>query len=321
MLAPERLTAYEVGWSGALTDWLGATAAWYRNDTRGSIDFTDETFWSGADPPAGWIEAATESSQFIAEVGAALPPGTLPPAVEAVGRSPGALIELLAALADVQLPRTLTYVNRELIRNTGVELGLNARRGRYRGYLNYSWQAEPVTEGYSADDIEEIAIPAAHRVNAGIDANFDPVEIGASVNYSDRALFTDVLWFIGWTEPYTMVNASMTLNLMEGRIRPSLRVVNLLNQEIQQHIFGRYPEAPGHRPDPLPVLTRGAARRPRSRPASRAGRRGRNHERPLLSYRSSVSGEALRKRSNQATYRSYRSFWKLGNRMPWLCPG
>ena len=238
VLEPERLTAYEVGWSGALTDWLGASAAWYRNDSRGSIDFTDDTFWSGMDAPPGWREVATETSTFVAGLAEALPEGALPPAVEAVGENPGALIDLLAVLADVRLPKSLTYVNRELVRNTGVEVGLNARRGRYSGYLNYSWQAAPVTEGYEADDIEEIAIPAAHRVNAGLAANFDPVEIGASVNYSDRALFTDVLWFIGWTEPYTMVNTSVSLDLFDGHLRPSIRVVNLLNQDIQQHIFG-----------------------------------------------------------------------------------
>ena len=238
ILEPERLTAYEIGWSGAITDWLGASAAWYRNDRRGGIDFTDDTFWSGADPPEGWREAASEVSEFVATLGAVLPPGTLPPAVEAVGQDPAYLIDLLAVLADTYLPQSLTYVNRDLIRQSGIEVGLNARRGRYSGYLNYSWQAAPEVEGFEADDIEEIGSAPPHRINAGLTADFDPVEIGASVNYSDRAEFTDVLWFIGWTEPYTMVNGSISLNLSEGRIRPSLRVVNLLNQNIQQHIFG-----------------------------------------------------------------------------------
>ena len=61
-LLQESLTAYEVGWSGALGDWIGATVSVYLNDMRNSIDFTDDTFWSGENPPAGWNDASPKSS-------------------------------------------------------------------------------------------------------------------------------------------------------------------------------------------------------------------------------------------------------------------
>ena len=239
-LVEESLTAYEVGWSGALNDWVGASAAFYVNDMRNSIDFTDHTFWSGADPPAGWNEAFAEVAGFIGELGGALPPGTLPPSIAAIADSPGYLIDALVGLAGVQLPSSFTYINRTAARNSGLELGLTGRRGDYGGFLNYSFQAEPVVEGFGEEDADEISIPAAHRVNAGLDAELGAFDIGLSLNYTGQAYWTDVLTaeYHGWTDAFTMVNATVAVNLMEGRFQPSLRVINLLNQEIQNHIFG-----------------------------------------------------------------------------------
>ena len=239
-LVQESLTAYEVGWSGALNDWIGASAAFYVNDMRDSIDFTDHTFWSGANPPAGWNEAFSEVAQFIGRLGAVLPPGTLPPAIAAIAQNPAYLIDALGPLAGVQLPATFTYINRTSARNSGVELGLSGRRGNVGGFLNYSWQAEPVVEGFGEEDADEISIPAAHRINVGLDAGVGAFDIGLALNYTDRAYWTDVLTaeYHGWTEAFTMVNATLAVNLMEGRFQPSIRMINLLNREIQNHVFG-----------------------------------------------------------------------------------
>ena len=144
-------------------------------------------------------------------------------------------------LADVQLPEVFTYVNRDSITNRGFELGLHFRLGPgLGGYANYSWQDDPQVTGFARDEISEVSVPAAHRLNAGLDAELGLVQLGASVNYSDRARWTDVLTadYHGWTEPYTMVNATLGVNLLEGRLKPAIRIINLLNQEIQQHIFG-----------------------------------------------------------------------------------
>ena len=239
-LLQETLTAYEVGWSGALNDWIGASAAVYLNDKRDSIDFTDHTFWSGQNPPPGWNEAFAEVGDFIGRLGAVLPPGTLPPEIGAVAVNPAFLIDALGALAGAQLPASFSYVNRISVRESGMELGLTGRRGNFGGFVNYSWQAEPVVDGFGEEDADEISIPAAHRINAGLDAGFGAVDLGLSLNYTDRAYWTDVLTaeYHGWTEAFTMVNATLAVNLMEGRFQPSVRVINLLNQEIQNHIFG-----------------------------------------------------------------------------------
>ena len=66
-LVPERLTAYEVGWSGEISDEIGATAAFYINRTRDAIDFTDTEFWSGANPPPGWNEAFHANEPVLQE--------------------------------------------------------------------------------------------------------------------------------------------------------------------------------------------------------------------------------------------------------------
>ena len=207
---------------------------------RDSIDFTDDRFWSSANPPAGWNEAFAEVGAFIGALDGVLPPGTLPPSIAAIGSDPAYLIDALGVLADVQLPSTFTYVNRISVRNSGMELGLNGRRGTTGFFLNYSWQAEPVVEGFGEDDADEISIPATHRVNAGLDAEFGALDVGVSVNYTSRAYWTDVLTaeYHGWTDAFTMVNATLAMDLMDGRLQPSVRVINLLNQEIQNHIFG-----------------------------------------------------------------------------------
>ena len=95
-------------------------------------------------------------------------------------------------------------------------------------------------EGFGEEDADEISIPAAHRINAGLDAAFGALDLGLSLNYTDRAYWTDVLTaeYHGWTGSFTMVNANLAVNLMEGRFQPSVRVINLLNQEIQNHVFG-----------------------------------------------------------------------------------
>ena len=239
-LLQESLTAYEVGWSGALNDWIGASAAFYVNDMRDSMDFTDHTFWSGENPPPGWNEAFAEVAGFIGALADVLPPGTLPPAIEAIAVQPGYLIDALVGLAGVQLPSSFTYINRTSARNSGIEFGLVGRRGNFGGFLNYSWQAQPVVEGFGEEDADEIGTPPAHRINAGVDAEIGAFDLGLSVNYTDRAYWTDVLTaeYHGWTEPFTLVNATLAMDLMEGRFQPSIRVINLLNQEIQNHIFG-----------------------------------------------------------------------------------
>ena len=236
-LLAERLFAYEAGWAGALNDWIGASASVYVNERRDVIDSTVTGLWSTANPPPGWNRAFAGVQQFIAGYARRLPPGTLPRPVAAIAENPAVLVDILGATTGLELPSSLGWVNRESIRDSGFEVGLNGRRGGVGGYVNYSWQSEPEAKGF---DGEPISIPAAHRLNAGFDATSGPWTVAASLNYSDRSYWADVLneRFHGWTEAFTMVNASVRVRLFDGRIQPSVQVLNVLNQEIQNHIFG-----------------------------------------------------------------------------------
>ena len=42
----------------------------------------------------------------------------------------------------------------------------------------------------------------------------------------------------GFTDAYTMVNASVGVKWVNGRITTLAKVTNLLDQKIQQHVFG-----------------------------------------------------------------------------------
>jgi hypothetical protein len=61
-----------------------------------------------------------------------------------------------------------------------------------------------------------------------------------SLSRSSEAFWQDVLdsRFHGFTEPYTMVNLTVGRTFQQGRYTGTLKIVNLANQDVQQHIFG-----------------------------------------------------------------------------------
>lgn len=44
--------------------------------------------------------------------------------------------------------------------------------------------------------------------------------------------------YAGTTDPFTLVNFTFGLKWMNDRLVTSAKVMNLLNQEVQQHVFG-----------------------------------------------------------------------------------
>ena len=61
-----------------------------------------------------------------------------------------------------------------------------------------------------------------------------------SVSFSDQAYWQDVLdaRFAGTTDAYTLVNGSLGLKWLGGRVVTSIKGTNLANQEVMQHVFG-----------------------------------------------------------------------------------
>ena len=214
-LVVESLTAYEVSYTGVLPRGTTLGGSFYLNQRDDSISFTPlpPSFdpYTAANPPPGW---------------------PLPPVI-------------LAQLAQfgTLLPRTaFTYLNLGPTRQTGLELWLDQRFSRELGAsVNYSWQSEPEI----LDDPDpflptELNLPPTHRFNAEVNWNGSRLLGSASVNAATRAFWSDVLTagFHGYTEGYATVNASFGVKWQDGAITTTVKVSNLFNQTVQQHIFG-----------------------------------------------------------------------------------
>ena len=214
-LTEESLTAYEVAYTGTFASRTTVGLSFYVNDLNNSINFVQLPAsldpYTAANPPPGWV---------------------LPPSILAVMAQHG-----------IFLPRTaFTYLNLGPLRQKGVELSLDHRINRnLTTFANYSWQGLPeILDDPKPYPTQELAYPPKNRVNAGF--NFDGARMlgSASVNYSDKSFWSDVLTsaFHGYTAAYTMVNGSVGAKWRKGRVTTMVKVTNLFNQDIQQHIFG-----------------------------------------------------------------------------------
>ncbi|MDQ3346520.1 MAG: TonB-dependent receptor [Acidobacteriota bacterium] len=204
------LDAYELGYTGVIAGRTVLSAAVYLNKTKNDILFTENTAarWTAANPPPNYAFGF-------------LPPQTIPLI------SPGGF------------PASFTYRNFGRTTQKGLELGVDTSVNRHVSFFtNYSYQAEPEPEGF---DISELNLPAKNRFNAGTSLSYGRVLGNVSLSYSDRAFWQDVLddRYHGTTEPYTLVNAGLGVKWGSGdRVTTSVKVTNLANQSIMQHVFG-----------------------------------------------------------------------------------
>jgi outer membrane receptor protein involved in Fe transport len=214
-LREESLTAYEAAYTVSIGRQTSVGAAFYVNDHDRSINFSQLPRsldpYTAANPPPGW---------------------QLPPAL---------LAQL--ALGGVFLPRTaFTYLNLGPIRQKGLELSVDHRfDDTTSAFVNYSWQADPtVLSDPNPYPTDELALPPTSRFNVGV--NYDGRRFLGSgvVSFSDRAFWSDVLTsdFHGYTDSYTLLNAAFGVKWANGRVTTLVKGTNLLNQDIQQHVFG-----------------------------------------------------------------------------------
>jgi outer membrane receptor protein involved in Fe transport len=209
------LTAYEVAYTGTILNGTTFTAAFYVNDLNDDINFTElpRTLdpYTAANPPPGW-------------------------------RLPPAILSSLAA-QGLFLPRTaFVYQNLGPIRQKGIELSVDQRLSdTSSAFVNYSWQADPtILDDPDPFPPAELTLPPNHRFNAGFNFNGARFLGSAAVNYQSEALWSDVLTnaFHGFADAYTLVNGSFGVKWSDGRITTSVKATNILNDSIQQHIFG-----------------------------------------------------------------------------------
>ena len=203
-LKQETLTAYEIGYAGVIRD-VNVSASVYWNNTEDGIYFTPNVFYSSTNPPPGWP----------------LPPAFVPPNT---------------------LPAQYTYLNFGNVKDKGIELGVDTLVNKYVNvFANYSYQWKPVVHDLPAGtSIADINWPAKNRFNAGFDFSYSRFLGNMSVNYSGEAYWQDVLdlRYAGTTEDYTLVNGTFGVRWYDNRITTSLKITNLGNQQVQQHIFG-----------------------------------------------------------------------------------
>ncbi|HKC56301.1 MAG TPA: TonB-dependent receptor [Vicinamibacterales bacterium] len=211
-LRQETMTAYEVGYTGVVKKRATVTAAAYWNTTKDGIYFTPNGLYSATNPPPRW---------------------PLPPAV---------LTALAVNNPPVVLPSSFTYLNFGKIKDKGIELGVDGAVNRYLNlFTNYSYQWMPEASGLpQGTSIADINWPSKNRFNTGFDFSYQRFLGNASVNYTDSAYWQDVLdvRYAGVTKAYTMVNAAVGVRWAGDKIVTSLKVINLGNEDVQQHIFG-----------------------------------------------------------------------------------
>ena len=215
-LKQESLTAYEGAYTGTFNNRTTLGLAFYVNDMDDSINFAQLPRnldpYTPANPPPGW-------------------PAPIPTAI-------------LGAMAQqgIFLPRTaFTYLNLGPIRQKGLELSLDHRIGSaVNTFANYSWQGEPtVLDDPDPYPVIELSIPPTHRFNIGGTYSGSRFLGSLIISYTDKGFWTDVLDspYHGFTDAFTMVNGSVGMKLTD-RITTTVKSTNVLNREIQQHVFG-----------------------------------------------------------------------------------
>jgi iron complex outermembrane receptor protein len=205
-LEQETMTAFEVGYTGVLGNRATLSAAVYWNTIDDGIFFTQIDRYTPASPPATW-------------------PAVIPTFA-------------LALIPDPGLPSVFSYRNLGKVKDRGFEIGVDAAVNRYVNvFTNYSYQADPDVEGF---DPRETNFPANNRFNVGFNFSASRYLGNLGVNYTDDAYWQDVLdlRYAGATEAYTLVNGGFGVRWLGDRVVTSIKLTNLLNEEVQQHIFG-----------------------------------------------------------------------------------
>ena len=205
-LTVEKLDAYEIAYTGFVAGRATLSAAFYFNKVKNSIFFSEVTSarYTATNPPPGW---------------------PLQPAV-------------IALVPGASFPAEFTYLNFGHMTQKGLELGVDGSLNRNVNlFANYSWQGTPEPSDF---DISELNIPPENRFNVGFNFNYQRMLGNFSVNYAGSAFWQDVLdaRYHGTTDAYTILNGGFGLRWMDDQLTTTVKVINLANQDVQQHVFG-----------------------------------------------------------------------------------
>jgi len=211
-LKEERMDAFEVGYSASLiNNRVILSAAYYYTRLTDEIFFTQTSAW-GASPA--------------------------PPNFPALGPFPGSAIwaQFYAAAPQIRFPKQFTYLNLGRVNNQGIELGVDASlTPTVSAYANYSYQKDPDPNF----DLSELNLAPNNRFSAGTTYSGPRIFGSASLAYAGEAFWQDVLdsRYVGTTKAQTTINGSLGAKWAGGKYTTSIKVINLTNRQILQHVF------------------------------------------------------------------------------------
>lgn len=212
-LKEEELVAYEVGYVGTF-DKATFTFAAYRNELSDATDFFGAEVYTPFNLPADW-------PRFLFPLGPTIPAGAP-----------------LYAPVLATVPSLFTYRNIGEKVNQGVELSLEVRpNANWRVSANYTWQDRTEVTGIDPASVNQ---PPENTFNFGLFYDAQRWYVNGNVNYVDEAFWTDVLdeRFHGPTDAFTQVNLGVGFRFMDDRAVFSVMGSNILDEEVQQHVFG-----------------------------------------------------------------------------------
>ena len=239
-LDEEHMTAYEVGYVGTYSHGITFSLAAYDNKTEDSIDFFTAREYGGTNIPAFIVPPnLPQTLRFCFSI----PPTPLPLApaplrgCPVVGVVPGTTIPVVGF--GGLFPSNFSYRNIGEVRDRGVELGLQQRGKVWNWFVNASWQDDPEFKGI--EDTSDQNLPPEWRFNTGLGYDVGTWFWNASVNYQDKAFWGDVALSpstVGFTDAFTMVNASVGMRFMDERLTLQVIGNNIFDEDVQQHFFG-----------------------------------------------------------------------------------
>lgn len=224
-LTEESNDSYEIGYTGIIKNRATVSASVYWTKSSDEIFFTQTGRYRALNPPPGWVQALTPSGLPATSIAGILE--VLPPPC------PG----ITATCTTGGLPSEFSYLNLGEVKNKGFELGVDGAVNRALNvFANYSYQATPDPDF----DISEINLPPTNRFNAGFNFSQGHYLGNLSVSFVDDAYFQDVLdaRFAGPTEAYTQVNGAFGVKFLKDKLTTTIKVINLLDEDIQSHVFG-----------------------------------------------------------------------------------
>jgi outer membrane receptor protein involved in Fe transport len=272
-LDEERTDSLEVGYVARIGR-VGISATVYTTESEGGIDFPQAASYGyGPDALPGTADDIILPTDPDGDgIDEAPPVDVCPfgldlfePFDELCPQGPVPYNHALSILLDGQVPSLFQYDNGAEVENWGIELGANwAGPKGITGWLNYSWQHEPRSDGVSmstridrvlreteansdldgdglvADTSAFVNIPAEHRVSLGVQIDRTRWFASLAGDHVAEAFWQDVLTsdFWGYTAEYTLVGVGGGWRWPGHGLELSAQVTNIFDDVSQQHIYG-----------------------------------------------------------------------------------